>query len=125
MAIETTLQPRQKWWNLLYAVICLVLALWGAYDYWVSIPARETAAKEYEEAVAVVSEMQAQAAANQTTPGAAQPLTAEKLQRYEAASKVVDRYKGATPTRPAAYDRPVQMWLYIVGCGVLGTPWFL
>ena len=29
------------------------------------------------------------------------------------------------PTNPPAYDRPVQMWLYIVGCGVMGVPWFL
>jgi len=26
---------------------------------------------------------------------------------------------------PAAYDRPVQMWLYVIGCGVMGAPWFL
>jgi hypothetical protein len=29
------------------------------------------------------------------------------------------------PIPPAAYDRPVQMWLYVIGCGVLGVPWFL
>ena len=29
------------------------------------------------------------------------------------------------PTPPAAYDRPVQLWMYMVGCGVMGVPWFL
>ena len=129
MAIETTLQPRHKWWNLFYAALCLLFALWGAYDYWVSIPAREAAANEYEQAVNTVSELQgkAQAAvqATQAAPGVGANITPDELARYEAANKVVEKYKGAAPQRPAAYDRPVQLWLYMVGCGVLGAPWFL
>ena len=50
MPIETTLQPRQKWWNILYTVICAVLGLWGAYDYWVTIPRKEEEVARYEAA---------------------------------------------------------------------------
>ncbi|MEY5061411.1 MAG: hypothetical protein RIS45_1332, partial [Planctomycetota bacterium] len=47
MAIETRIQPRQTIQNLAYGVICLVLAIWGWYDYSVKIPAAEAAFREY------------------------------------------------------------------------------
>jgi hypothetical protein len=40
-------------------------------------------------------------------------------------SDIKERYGSAVPNKPAAYDRPMQFWLYIVGCGVLGVPSFL
>ena len=122
MAIETTLQARQKWWNILYAVICAVLGAWGAYDYWVTIPRKEAEVAAYEVAATTAEEMEAKARAAAAAPGAAQTLSAEDVKAYEAAKAVVDKGK---PVAPAAYDRPVQMWLYIIGCGVLGVPWFL
>ena len=122
MAIETTLQARQKWWNILYAVICAVLGAWGAYDYWVTIPRKEAEVAAYEVAATAAEEMEAKARAATAAPGGAQPLSVEDVKAYEAAKAVVDKGK---PVAPAAYDRPVQMWLYIIGCGVLGVPWFL
>lgn len=122
MAIETTLQARQKWWNILYAVICAVLGAWGAYDYWVTIPRKEAEVAEYDIAAATAEEMEAKARAATAAPGGAQPLSVEDVKAYEAAKAVVDKGK---PTAPAAYDRPVQLWLYIIGCGVLGVPWFM
>jgi hypothetical protein len=122
MAIETTLQARQKWWNILYAVICAVLGAWGAYDYWVTIPRKEAEVAAYEVAATAAEEMEAKARAAAAAPGAAQTLSVEDVKAYEAAKAVVDKGK---PVAPAAYDRPVQMWLYIIGCGALGVPWFL
>ena len=122
MAIETTLQARQKWWNILYAVICAGLGAWGAIDYWVTIPRKEAEVAAYEVAATTAEEMEAKARAAAAAPGAAQTLSAEDVKAYEAAKAVVDKGK---PVAPAAYDRPVQMWLYIIGCGVLGVPWFL
>ncbi len=122
MAIETTLQARQKWWNILYAVICAVLGAWGAYDYWVTIPRKEAEVAAYEVAATAAEEMEAKARAATAAPGGAQPLSVEDVKAYEAAKAVVDKGK---PVAPAAYDRPVQLWLYIIGCGVLGVPWFL
>ena len=122
MAIETSLQPRQKWWNILYAIICGGLGIWGAYDYWVTIPRREADVAAYETAAAKREELEAKARAATAAPGGAKPLTDDEVKAGQAAKAVVDKGK---PTAPAAYDRPVQMWLYVVGCGVLGTPWFL
>jgi hypothetical protein len=121
MAVETSLQPRQKWWNILYAVICGGLALWGAYDYWVTIPRREEAVRQYDAAAARFEELEAK-----TRPpapgGTGGTLTAAEVEEYKQAKAVVDKGK---PVAPQAYDRPVQMYLYIIGCGVLGVPWFL
>lgn len=122
MAIATTLQARQKWWNILYAVICAALGAWGAYDYYVTIPRKESEVAAYEVAATTAEEMEAKARAGSTAPGGAQPLSIEDVKAYEVAKAVVDKGK---PVAPAAYDRPVQMWLYIIGCGVLGVPWFL
>lgn len=121
MAVETSLQPRQKWWNILYAFICGGLALWGAYDYWVTIPRREDAVRTYDAAAARFEELEAKT--RPATPGGpAGQLAPAEVEEYKQAKAIVDKGK---PVAPAAYDRPVQMWLYIVGCGVLGVPWFL
>ena len=47
MAIETRIQKRQTIQNVAYAVICLILGLWGWYDYAVKIPALEAAFREF------------------------------------------------------------------------------
>jgi hypothetical protein len=112
MALETTLQPRQKWWNVLYAAICMVLALWGAYDYFVTIPRKEQAVATYDAAAKRLEELQAKG----------QAVSAEEKLEYKDLTATVDKGR---PTPPAAYDRPVQLWMYMVGCGVLGVPWFL
>lgn len=106
----------------MYAVICAVLGAWGAYDYWVTIPRKEAEVAAYEVAATTAEEMEAKARAAAAAPGAAQTLSVDDVKTYEAAKAVVDKGK---PVAPAAYDRPVQMWLYIIGCGVLGVPWFL
>lgn len=121
MAVETSLQPRQKWWNILYAVICGGLALWGAYDYWVTIPRREAAVQQYDAAAERREELEAKSRPA-VAGGAPGQLTPAEVEEYEQAKAVMNKGK---PVAPAAYDRPVQLWLYIVGCGVLGVPWFL
>ncbi|MFO0783210.1 MAG: hypothetical protein U0636_05965 [Phycisphaerales bacterium] len=125
MAIETSLQPRQKWMNLFYALLCLVLALWGAYDYYVSIPQREDAVKRFDEAMAVTTKLQEKAEAYQRAPSVAPPLSREEEVAYEAAQKELASFKNEKPEPPHTWDRAVQLWAYMVGCGVLGTPWFL
>jgi hypothetical protein len=108
MAVHTSIQPRQKWWNIGYAAICLVLALWGAYDYWVTIPTKEAAVAAYDAAAKSVEEFEAKAQASQAAPGGAQPLSAEEVEAYTQAKAVVDKGR---PTPPAAYDRPVWTWI--------------
>lgn len=116
MPIETRIQPRQTFWNCLYAVLCLALGLWGWYDYSVKIPRNEAAFAEYSTAEKAKSALEKQV---QTTP-----LTDAEKADYNAAIATLAKYK-EKPAEPAAYDRAVQLWLYIVGCGILGTPWFV
>lgn len=117
MRIETTIQPKYLWWNLLYAILCVALGAWGAYDYWVTIPAREEAAKAYEAAQKVKADLAAQAALRS--------LTAEESVRYGDAEAVLAAFANAPPSMPPAYDRPLQLWVYFVGCGIVSAPWFL
>jgi hypothetical protein len=115
MAIQTRIQPRQTFWNCLYIVLCLGLGIWGWYDYSVKIPGNEAAFAEYSAAEKVKSTLEKQV---QTTP-----LTDAEKTDYKAALEILTKYK-EKPAEPAAYDRAVQLWLYIVGCGLLGVPWF-
>lgn len=40
MAIQTTIARHYAWRNIIFAVVCLVLGLWGVYDYVYAIPAK-------------------------------------------------------------------------------------
>ena len=116
MAIETRIQPRQTIQNVAYGVICLALGLWGWYDYSVKIPNSESAFREYTAAAdrkAALEKLTADRALND----------AEKTE-YTAVQATLAKYK-EKPAEPAAYDRPVQLWLYIIGCGVMGVPYFV
>lgn len=115
MAIETRIQPRQTIQNVAYGFICLVLGLWGWYDYSVKIPSHQAAFDEYTLAEKAKSSLEERARAA--------PLGDAEKAEYKAAELILAKYK-EKPAEPAAYDRPVQLWLYIVGCGVLGVPWF-
>jgi hypothetical protein len=117
MAIETRIQPKQTAQNIAYAVICLGLAIWGWYDYTVTIPAEEAAYAEF------VAAEQAKSEIEKVRNGGAVLDDAQKA-AFRDAEAVLAKYT-EKPAQPAAYDKPVQLWLYIVGCGVLGTPWFL
>lgn len=41
MAVTTTIARHYAWRNIIFAVVCLVLGLWGVYDYAVAIPTQE------------------------------------------------------------------------------------
>lgn len=116
MPIVTRVQKRQTIQNVAYAVICLGLGIWGWYDYAVTIPRDQAAFDEFMAAEASKSDLEERSRTAM--------LTDEQKREFRAAEEVLARYT-EKPTEPAAYDRPVQLWLYIVGCGVLGTPWFL
>lgn len=117
MALESRIRPRNFWFTAGYAVLCAVLGLWGAYDYWERIPRQEAAFAEYQSATE-----RAKRYADLSVPGAPR-LTAEQEADYQAARDVVDRYAAGAPTPVAAYDRPLQLWVYMIGCGVIGTGW--
>ena len=115
MAIETKIQSRQTLQNVGYAVACLAFGIWGWYDYAIKIPRNQAAFEEFITTEEEKSLLEATKALGELTE-------AQKAQ-YTAAVAILNKYM-EKPVEPAAYDRPVQLWLYIVGCGVLGVPWF-
>ena len=117
MALESRIRPRNFWFTAGYAVLCAVLGLWGAYDYWERIPRQESEFAEYRSATE-----RAKRYADMSVPGAPR-LTTEQEADYQAARQVIDKYASGAPTPVAAYDRPLQLWVYMVGCGILGTGW--
>jgi len=116
MAIETRIQPRQTLQNVAYGIICLALGIWGWYDYAIKIPAQEAAFVEFTAAEKVKSALEETA---RTTP-----LNEQQKAEYTVARELLEFKYKEKPAEPAAYDRAVQLWLYIVGCGVAGVPWF-
>lgn len=120
--------------NVAFALFCLGGALWGAYDYWIAYPAIERANVELSEAKEVISKLSAAVETREQARGAAPSLappveiTPEDLKRYEAAQETIRRITaefGGEPRQLAAWDRPLQLWLWVIGCGVLGFPFFI
>ncbi len=116
MAIETKVQPRQTLQNYGYAALCLAFGIWGWYDYAIKIPRNQANFEAYVAAEKTKSQLE--------TLSKTLPLAPEQIVEFKAAEAVMAQFV-EKPAEPAAYDRPVQLWLYIVGCGVMGVPWFL
>jgi hypothetical protein len=117
MAIRTTIQPRHLYLKPLYALVLLGLGLWGWYDYSIKIPAKQAAFEEYTRLVSRNQEFADKASLGN--------LSAAERTEYEAnVATLNQKYKEAPPV-VEAYDRPVQLWLYIIGCGILGVPFMV
>ena len=116
MQIQGTLKRSFVGWNSGYLLMMLVFGVWGAYDYWVKIPNQEIAAIEY---VALAEELRL------LQESEVKPLPEAQANRYEEVKSILkDRFDNTPPAFPASYDRPLNLWVYFVGCGVLGVPWF-
>lgn len=118
MAIRTTIQPRFKILKPIYAAVCLALGIWGWYDYSVTIPEKERRYAEHSALTATKRSLE-----EKRERGAV--LTDKEVAEYEAVTATLNANFLEAPVQPASYDRAVQLWLYIIGCGVLGTPMFL
>ncbi|MSR34496.1 MAG: hypothetical protein EXS12_06840 [Phycisphaerales bacterium] len=120
MVIRTTIQPFVLWRNTIFAILCAIFGLWGWYDYSIKIPALEVDCETFDQAKETIKKLETQSNTAQ--------LNSTQTAEYAAAKKNVDeitaRNVGA-PTKPSQYDRPMQLWLYIIGCGMLGTPFFI
>ena len=120
MAIRTTIQPFVFWRNAIFAILCAAFGLWGWYDYSIKIPNLEADCVAFDQAKDTMKKLEMQ---SNTTA-----LKNTQTEEFAAAKKTIDeitaRNSGA-PTKPSQYDRTMQMWLYIIGCGVLGTPFFI
>ncbi len=154
MAIETSIKRSFIFWNVLYVVLCGGLGIWGAYDYWVSIPNKIAAVETYEELTAErailairgefyvlmgkqqnnsITEEEREKLrvlgqgfmdAGMTQPPP--PLTeAERARFLEIEAILRDDFENKMPESPASYDGFVNFWIYFVGCGLLSTPFFV
>ncbi|MAC19532.1 MAG: hypothetical protein CMJ23_07675 [Phycisphaerae bacterium] len=154
MAIQTSVKRSFIYWNLLYLVLCGGLGAWGAYDYWVTIPAQQKAVAEYgvlveelagleirgklwqlagkqKEGVATPEEVQELQELEKTLQEAGTtkpppPLNESERARYTEIKDILKvDFDNTPPEPPASYDGWVNLWVYFVGCGILGTPWFV
>ncbi|MBX3354455.1 MAG: hypothetical protein KF724_02010 [Phycisphaeraceae bacterium] len=133
MKVKTGVRPFPFFLNLGFALFCLGGAIWGAYDYWIWYPEIERANQEHRAAAEVLTELgdavKARARDATSAPSIVVPVTVseEDLARYRAAQETIERielrFKGP-PRQLAAWDRPLQLWLWVIGCGVLGFPFF-
>jgi len=120
MAIRTTIQPFVLGRNAVFTILCLAFGLWGWYDYSVKIPDLEADCVALDTAKEEVKKFE--------TQSATADLKENEKAQWNASKKVVEeitRRNGGAPTKPSPYDRTMQLWLYIIGCGVLGTPFFV
>ncbi|MDA0803318.1 MAG: hypothetical protein O2819_06130 [Planctomycetota bacterium] len=112
--IQTRLQPRFKYWTLAYAILCLGFGIWGGYDYWVTIPEQQALVDAYREAELNFHKLDFE--------GQSRPLTDDEHLAKRNATEFMNAYP-ARPTEIPAWDRPLQLWAYVIGCGVVGFPW--
>ncbi|MBQ72142.1 MAG: hypothetical protein CMJ67_04475 [Planctomycetaceae bacterium] len=149
MAIQTSIKRSYFYWNLVYLVLCAGFGAWGAYDYWVTIPEQYEAVAVYtalteeqdqlegradfyeiqtklrqgtasEEDKATLDELRA---AGGPIP---QPLTDADRTRYDEINNILTvDFENTPPQAPASYDGWVNFYVYFIGCGILGAPWFL
>jgi len=117
MAVISKVRPKRIWWLLAYAILSLALGFWGAFDYWVRIPESEKKFAQYNASTETFERLQKKSDAA--------PLTTDEIAEYQAAKATKESFKDGIPAPIPTYDRPLQLWVYVIGCGVLGTPWCL
>jgi hypothetical protein len=153
MAIQTSIKKSFVYWNLLYLVLCGGLGAWGAYDYWVTIPTKEEEVERYAtlmnefaglELRGQYQQLAGKRAQNALTEderttlqelektmreagmtAAPPPLSDSEKARYSEIKDILTvEFENTQPEPPASYDRWVNLWVYVVGTGILGTPYF-
>jgi hypothetical protein len=117
MPLETKVRTSLTIKNLVVALVCLGFGAWGWYDYAIVIPQERQDYADFTAAEKTRSELEIVARTG--------PLSDEQKQQYKDAEATLTRFKEEKPSEPASYDDDIQLWVYIVGCGMLGTPYFL
>ncbi len=117
MTVVATPRKKRVFWLVGYAALSLGLGVWGAYDYWVRIPNHQ---HEFDEFSANKLVFDALAVKSGTTA-----LSENEIRQYTEAESVLQRFKDSIPEPVPAYDRPLQLWVYMIGCGLISAPWML
>lgn len=115
MSVISTARKSRVIWLVAYGILCVVLGFWGAYDYWVRIPKHESDYATFATAKEKFDRLEKQSSTKS--------LSASEITEYETAKTEIAGFKDGAPEPVPAYDRPLQLWVYVIGCGVLGAPW--
>ncbi len=113
MALTTTIARHFALRQIIMAVVCLGLGLWGLYDYQIKIPRQQAVWKDYE------NQTQKKTALEDLRDERA--LTGAEIQEFEATVAKLNRL--GSPTKPGKLDRLVK-GLAFVPC-LPFTPYFL
>jgi len=113
MALTTSIARHYALRQIIMAVVCLVLGLWGLYDFAIKIPAQQKAYQSFEELSAEKADLEAKRELG--------PLTDDEITAYEA--RVAQINELGSPTKPGELDRLVK-GLAFVPC-LPFTPYFL
>ncbi|NBX35970.1 MAG: hypothetical protein EBR10_01930 [Planctomycetes bacterium] len=117
MPVVCELRTKRLVWLVVYIVVCFALGVWGAYDYWIRIPHDEQRFRDYETVKGSFDSLQKKADEGRT-------LNADERKQYEESKKRVAEYQ-PPPSPVPAWDRPLQLYVYVIGCGVISTPWLI
>ncbi|MEE9131171.1 MAG: hypothetical protein V3T84_14215 [Phycisphaerales bacterium] len=113
MALTTSIARHYALRQIIMAVVCLVLGLWGLYDYAIKIPGQQERYQEFEKLSAEKADLEAKRELG--------PLAADEITDYEA--KVAQINELGSPTKPGELDRLVK-GLAFVPC-LPFAPYFL
>ena len=117
MSLIATARPSRIAWLVGYIVLCGGLGVWGGYDYWVRIPNEEREFAEFNEIKNAKEALEAKAQSGST------PLSPNEIAEYERRKAQFLAYADGAPAPVPAYDPLLQLWVYFVGCGLIGAPW--
>lgn len=116
MAIQTTVEPRVKWWTVAYLVICVAIGIWGWYDYAIRLPQNQAEAERYQHLLQEFTRFE--------TLDEQRLLSDAQREEWAAVDDELVAFGGRVPEEPARWDRPVKLWLYVILSGGLGVVWF-
>lgn len=116
MTVVCSLRTKRFIWLIVYTTLCLGLGVWGAYDYWVRIPNEEQQYRDFESVKGTFDSLQKKADEGRS-------LSAAERIAYEESKKRVAEFQ-PPPSPVPAWDRPLQLYVYVIGCGIISGPWF-
>ncbi len=113
MALTTSIARHFALRQIIMAVVCLVLGLWGLYDYAIKIPGQQERYQKFEKLSAEKAELEAKSELG--------PLTTAQKEEYETTVSQINEL--GSPTKPGKLDRLVK-GLAFVPC-LPFAPYFL
>ena len=108
MAFTTSISKSYALWMIIFAIVFVVLGLWGLYDLTVSIPNEQIRYDRFVQVQEEIADLEQRVAAGET-------MTTEEKNEYAALEEemTVLAAGGENPVPPGKFDKFIQ-WLYIL-----------